>query len=176
MDLLSARSQRIIKNTETTCQCFLLWGRKPVTRRHACVRGSRGVRYMEQVRVGRPFILIGRRVAQQDSAGAVAARQSGPLSPASVKLKIKPLLSQILRFLAFRRIRVREEISWWREGWKWNMELAGDSERWRCAALLTGLNEGQERWHRSRKWEESLSSDLSGEQRTKGPNCTEKDV
>lgn len=58
------------------------------------MRDSRGVRYMEQMRVGRPFVLIGRRAAQQESAGAVTARQSRALSPAlrkatSLKLKIK---------------------------------------------------------------------------------------
>lgn len=29
------------------------------------MRDTRGVRYMEQVRVGRPFIVIGRRAAQR---------------------------------------------------------------------------------------------------------------
>lgn len=116
MDLLSTGSQGIIKNTEATCQYVLLRGTKLVAGSHACVRDPCGVRCMEQVRVGRPSVLIGRRAAQQDSADAAAARQSRALSPAlrqsaSVKLKIKRSLSQLWRFLAFRSVRALEKMT-----------------------------------------------------------------
>lgn len=75
------------------------------SRSHAGMSNTRGVRYMEQVRVGRPLIGTGRRAAQRDSAG----RQSRALSPAlrktaSTELQIKHLLS----FLVFRSVATRD--------------------------------------------------------------------